>query len=97
LHIGQKIVIMKSIIDAMIKNSSDEKLIQYKELIKLRAEFGLYKMLDKKLQQVLNAELEIEDLSDEVYNKLSKIEVELDNLKMEMNLSDEEWNVDEDV
>jgi hypothetical protein len=41
--------------------------------------------------------LEIEDLSDEVYNKLSKIEVELDNLKMEMNLSDEEWNVDEDV
>ena len=48
-----------------------------------------------KLEQVLNAELEIEDWSSEVYNKLSRLENELVDLKMEMDLPDEEWDEDE--
>jgi hypothetical protein len=66
-----------------------------KKLIQLRTKLEFYKKLDKKLEQVLNAELEIEDWSSEVYNKLSRIENELDDLKMEMDLPDEEWEEDE--
>lgn len=63
-----------------------------KKLIQLRTKLEFYKKLDNKLQQVLNVELEIEDWSDEVYNKISKLESELDDLKMEMDLPDEEWD-----
>lgn len=66
-----------------------------KKLIQLRTKLEFYKKLDKKLEQVLNAELEIEDWSSEVYNKLSSLETELDDLKMEMDLPDEEWDEDE--
>lgn len=66
-----------------------------KKLIQLRTKLEFYKKLDKKLEQVLNAELEIEDWSSEVYNKLSRLESELDDLKMEMDLPDEEWDEDE--
>ena len=68
-----------------------------KKLIQLRTKLEFYKKLDKKLEQVLNAELEIEDWSSEVYNKLSWLENELDDLKMEMDLPDEEWDEDEGV
>jgi len=66
-----------------------------KKLIQLRTKLDFYKKLDKKLEQVLNAELEIEDWSSEVYNKLSRLENELEDLKMEMDLPDEEWDEDE--
>jgi hypothetical protein len=66
-----------------------------KKLIQLRTKLEFYKKLDKKLEQVLNAELEIEDWSSEVYNKLSRLENELDDLKMEMDLPDAEWDEDE--
>jgi hypothetical protein len=66
-----------------------------KKLIQLRTKLEFYKKLDKKLEQVLNAELEIEDWSSEVYNKVSRLENELDDLKMEMDLPDEEWDEDE--
>ena len=66
-----------------------------KKLIQLRTKLEFYKKLDKKLEQVLNAELEIEDWSSEVYNKISRLENELDDLKMEMDLPDEEWDEDE--
>lgn len=65
-----------------------------KKLIQLRTKLEFYKKLDGKLQKVLNSELEIEDWSDEVYNKISTLEDELDSLKMEMNLSDNEWDKD---
>ena len=68
-----------------------------KKLIQLRTKLEVYKKLDKKLEQVLNAELEIEDWSSEVYNKLSRLENELDDLKMEMDLPDEEWDEDEEA
>jgi hypothetical protein len=66
-----------------------------KKLIQLRTKLEFYKKLDKKLEQVLNAELEIEDWSEEVYSKISRLETELDDLKMEMDLPDEEWDEDE--
>jgi hypothetical protein len=66
-----------------------------KKLIQLRTKLEFYKKLDKKIEKVLNAELEIEDWSEEVYNKLSRLEDELSDLKMEMDLPDEEWDEDE--
>lgn len=66
-----------------------------KKLIQLRTKLEFYKKLDKKLEQVLNAELEIEDWSNEVYNKLSSLENELDEYKLEIDLPDEEWDEDE--
>ena len=66
-----------------------------KKLIQLRTKFEFYNKLDKKLEQVLNAELEIEDWSSEVYSKISRIETEIDDLKIEMDLPDEEWDEDE--
>jgi hypothetical protein len=63
-----------------------------KKLIQLRTKLEFYKKLDKKLEQVLNAELEIEDWSNEVYSKISRLEAELDDLKIEMDLPDEEWD-----
>jgi len=51
--------------------------------------------LDKKLNQIMNSELEIDDYSTEVYTKISSLEVELHNLKIEMDLSDIEWDKDE--
>jgi len=66
-----------------------------KKLIQLRTKLEFYKKLDKKLEQVLNAELDIEDWSSEVYSKISRLENELDDLKIEMDLPDAEWDEDE--
>ena len=69
--------------------------VNRKKLIQLRTKLEFYKKLDKKLEQVLNAELEIEDWSSEVYGKISRLETELDDLKIEMDLPDAEWDEDE--
>ncbi len=66
-----------------------------KKLIQLRTKLEFYKKLDKKIQKVLNAELEIEDWGDEVYREINKLETELDDFKMEMDLPDAEWDEDE--
>jgi hypothetical protein len=66
-----------------------------KKLIQLRTKIQLYKNLDNNIQKVLDTELDIEDWSSEVYSELSSLENELDNLKVEMDLSDEEWDEDE--
>ena len=47
------------------------------------------------MNQVFQAELELEDWSDEVYLKISRLETELEDLKMEMDLPDEKWYEDE--
>lgn len=61
------------------------------KLIELRTKLKFYKKLDKKIDKVLNAELEIEDWSSEVYNKILILETELEDLKIEMDLPDSEW------
>lgn len=66
-----------------------------KKLIQIRTKLEFYKKLDKKIEKVLNAELEIQDWSEEVYRKISGLETELDDLKMEMDLPEKEWNEDE--
>lgn len=66
-----------------------------KKLVQLRTKLEFYKKLDKKIQKVLNAELELEEWSDEVYSKINKLETELDDFKMEIDLPDEEWDEDE--
>jgi hypothetical protein len=68
-----------------------------KKLIQIRTKLEFYKKLDKKIEKVLNAELEIQDWSEEVYRKISGLETELDDLKMEMDLPDKEWNEDEEA
>jgi len=62
------------------------------KLIQLITKLEFYKKLDKKITKVLNAELELEDWSEEVYYKISVLEDGVDNLKVEMNLSDDEWD-----
>jgi hypothetical protein len=66
-----------------------------KKLIQLRTEFKCWKEMNKNITQILNSELEVEEWDLEVHFKLQKLEKELDDLKIEMNLSDEEWNQDE--
>ena len=61
------------------------------KLIELRTKLKFYKKLYKKIDKVLNAELEIEDWGNEVYSKILILETELDNLKIEMDLPDSEW------
>ena len=67
------------------------------KLIELRTKLGFYKKLENKLQKVLNGELEIEDWSDEVFEKVGLLESELTNLKIEMDLPDEEWDDNENT
>lgn len=66
-----------------------------KKLIELRVKVNFYKKLKDKIDSVMECELEIDDWSTEVYNKNRKLEAELDDLKVEMDLSDEEWVEDE--
>lgn len=66
------------------------------KLIQLRAKVNFYKKLEKKIDSIMEGDLEIDDYSTEIYNKNRRLETELDDLKVEMNLSDEEWYKDED-
>lgn len=66
-----------------------------KKLIQLRTKLAFYKKLDQKIKKVLDAELEIQDWGDEVYEKKALLEDELAALKIDMDLPDEEWNEDE--
>ena len=64
------------------------------KLIQLRAKVSFYKKLEKKIDSIMEGDLEIDDYSTEIYNKNRRLETELDDLKVEMNLSDEEWDKD---
>ena len=66
------------------------------KLIQLRAKVSFYKKLEKKIDSIMEGDLQIDDYSTEIYNKNRRLETELDDLKVEMNLSDEEWDKDED-
>lgn len=66
------------------------------KLIQLRAKVSFYKKLEKKIDSIMEGDLEIDDYSTEIYNKNRMLETELDDLKVEMNLSDKEWDKDED-
>lgn len=66
-----------------------------KKLIQIRTLLEFYIKLDKKIDQVLNAELELDDWSSEVYSKIRSLETALLDLKVEIDLSDEEWDEDE--
>ena len=66
-----------------------------KKLVQLRTKLEFYKKLDKKIEKVMNAELELDEWANEVYGKISRLENELSDLKCEMDLSDEQWDEDE--
>ncbi len=67
-------------------------MVTVKKLIQIITKLEFYTKLDKKIDAVLNAELDIEDWSNEVCSKKDRIEDELSDLKIEMNLSDEGWD-----
>jgi len=69
--------------------------LKRKELIQLRTNLEFYKKLFNKIEKVMNAELELDDWSEEVYKKKIGLENKLSDLKVEMDLSDEEWDEDE--
>lgn len=66
-----------------------------KKLVQLRTKLEFYQKLSGKIEKVLTTELEIEDWAQEVYLKKNQLEEELEAHKMEMDLPDEEWGVDE--
>jgi hypothetical protein len=67
-----------------------------KKLIQLRTKLKFYRKLDSKLQKVLNDELDVQDWSEDVYLKILRLEAEIVDLKVELDLSDNEWYEDED-
>ncbi len=67
-----------------------------KKLIQLRAKLSAYKNFEEVIDKVLNGTIEAEDLSGELYSEVRVIESELDDLKMEMNLDDDQWDEDEE-
>jgi hypothetical protein len=66
-----------------------------KKLIQLRTKLEFYKKLDAKITLIMNAKLDLEDYGLEIYNKVQKIESELNDYKMELDLPDSEWDEDE--
>jgi len=66
-----------------------------KKLTQLRTKLEFYTKLDKKIDDVLQGRLEIEDWANKVFYKKRAIEKELDDLKLEMDLPDEKWDEDE--
>ena len=66
-----------------------------KKLIQLRTKLEFYKKLDKKIGNVLSCDLDLDNWQNTVYHKISKLESELTDLKIEMDLSDERWDEDE--
>ncbi len=55
--------------------------------IELKTKLEFYKKLDKKLEKVLNGELDVQKWSDEVFDKINKFEKELDDLNFQMYLT----------
>lgn len=66
-----------------------------KKLIQLRVKLNFYKKLDKKIDEVRIGDLEVDDWGNQVYHKIKIMQTQLDDLKIEMNLSDEEYYQDE--
>jgi hypothetical protein len=87
----------------LLSSSDKEKMVSEimdlnrKKLVQLRTKLEFYKKLDKKIEKVMIAELELDDWSSEVYGKISAMEDELSDLKCEMDLTDSEWDEDESV
>ena len=69
--------------------------INRKKLVQLRTKLEFYKKLDKKIEKVMNGELDLDDWGNEVYKKITIIENDLSDLKCEMDLPDSEWEDDE--
>jgi hypothetical protein len=79
------------------ENPEEDKIVhggfkQRKKLVELRTKLKFYQKLEKKIDKCLNAELELDEWSSEVYYKISSLENELSDLKIEMDLPDEEWD-----
>lgn len=62
------------------------------KLAELRTKYQFYKKIEKKLEKVMNAELEIEDWQEEVYSKIALMEIEIEDLKIEMDIPDSEYS-----
>lgn len=92
----EKAVLEKLLVDyPRVTLSENSVAPNLKKLIQLRERLNNYKEFDKKIDDLLNAVLEVDDFSKDIYIKIGDIETELDNLKIEMNLSDVEWEEDE--
>lgn len=62
-----------------------------KRLVEMRTKLKAYKEFDKQLEDILNAKIELEDVSNTTYSIISQLEDSLVDLKIEMNLPDKEW------
>lgn len=95
--LGKYIINPSEAVDASVEihEQLNKEYANEKKLIQLRTKLEFYKKLQSKVEKIMNAELELEDYSEEVYNKISKLENELESHKMEMDLPDEAWDEDE--
>ncbi len=57
--------------------------------IELKTKLEFYKKLDKKLEKVLKGELDVQQWSEEVFDKINKFEKQLDDLNFQIYLSNE--------
>ena len=67
-----------------------------KKLVQLRTKLEDYKLFKKKVEDYMFGNIpDIDDLVSELYNEVNSLEEELIDLKMEMDLPDNEWDEDE--
>ena len=69
-------------------NSNRKRLIQFK------SKLNSYKLFQKRIDSVLNGELELQELDEIIYNEISCLEETIDNLKIKMDLIDDESDED---
>lgn len=58
-----------------------------KQLIELQTKLEFYQKLDKKIDLVLNYELDLDDWSKEVYYKILRLENEITDLDLEIEIN----------
>lgn len=66
-----------------------------KLLVQLRTKLKSCKEVFEQMEKYLNGYLDIEDYHSELYNEICGLENKLEDLKIEMDLSDEDWSQDE--
>lgn len=69
--------------------------VNLKKLVQLRSRLKTIQEVSDKIDDVLNGNLELDDWSQEAYSEKMLLESQLTDLKIEMDLSDDEWDEDE--
>lgn len=69
--------------------------MKIKRLIQVRQELMTLKNVETSIEQIMNAEIELSDYNETIYNQINQLETELVDLKCELDIPDAEWDEDE--